>query len=136
MIKEWHPTLFFGLVRAGRVDDRMRLCTVTGPILSDARPTGSHFPSQDPVRHLANFECSFGSSRYTRSASLRIGPQLPAAVGPTGLDEARRRVRVIDVEQHRLVHREPPVQVGHGAFKRPRALPAAWRPRFHSFCRV
>ena len=41
---------------------------------------------------------------------------------------------MIDVEPNRLVHREPAVQVGHGAFKRRRILPAARRLRFHGFC--
>ncbi len=49
----------------------MRLRTVTGPILSDAVPSGSHFPLQDPVRHPANPKGSFCCSRYTFSASLR-----------------------------------------------------------------
>ena len=63
-----------------------------------------------------------------------VGPQLPVAVGPTGLDEARWGVLVVDDEPNELVHCEPAVQVGHGAFKRPRILPAARRLRFHSLC--
>ena len=63
------------------------------------------------------------------------GPQLPVAVGLTGLDNTGQRMLVIDVEPNKLVHRDPPVQVGHGVFKRPRILPAARRLRFHSFCR-
>jgi len=49
----------------------MRLRTVTGPILSDAMPSGSHFPLQDPVHHPANPQGSFFSSRYAVFASLR-----------------------------------------------------------------
>ena len=49
----------------------MRLRTVTGPILSDAMPLGSHFPDQDPVRHPANPQGSFCSSRYAFSALPR-----------------------------------------------------------------
>ena len=58
-------------IRARRMDGHMRLRTVTGPILSDAMPRGSHFPLQDPVRHPANPQGSFFSSRYAPSASLR-----------------------------------------------------------------
>ena len=65
----------------------------------------------------------------------RVGPQLPVGVGLTGPEEARWRVFVSDVERDELVHREPAVQVGHGAFKRPRILPAARRLRYHSFYR-
>ncbi len=114
----------------------MRLRTVTSPTLSGAMPLRSHFPLQDPVRHPANPEGSVGSSRYAPSASLRVGPQLPLTIGLTGLDNAGRRMLVIDVEPNKLVHREPPVQVGHGAFKQPRILPAARRLRFHSFCPI
>ena len=35
-----------------------------------------------------------------------------------------QRMLVIDVEPNKLVHREPPVQVSHGAFKYPRILRA------------
>ncbi len=49
----------------------MRLRTVTGPILSDAMPRGSHFPLQDPVHHPANPQGSFCSSRYAFSALPR-----------------------------------------------------------------
>jgi len=49
----------------------MRLRTVTDPILSDAMPRGSHFPLQDPVRHPANPQGSFCSSRYAFSALPR-----------------------------------------------------------------
>ncbi len=58
-----------------------------------------------------------------------------AAVGLAGLDNTGHRMHVIDVEPNKLVHREPPLEVGHGAFERTRILPAAWRLRFHSFCR-
>ena len=103
----------------------MRLCTVTSPILSDAMPTGSHLRLQAPVRHPTNPQGFFRSSRYAPCASLRIDPQLPVAVGLTGLDNTSQRMLVIDVEPNKLVHREPPVKEGHGAFKRPQILPAA-----------
>ena len=62
--------------------------------------------------------------------------QLPVAGGLTGLDNTDQRMLVIGVEPNKLVHREPSGQVSHGAFKRPRILPAARRLRFHSFCQV
>ena len=65
-----------------------------------------------------------------------VGPLLPEAVGLTGMDEARQRLLVLDVEPDKLVHREPPVQVDHGAFKRARILSAARMLRFHSSCRL
>ena len=68
--------------------------------------------------------------------SARVGRQLSVAVGLTGLDDTGHRMLVIDVEPNKLVHREPPVPVCHGAFKRARILPAARRLRFHSFCRL
>ncbi len=63
-----------------------------------------------------------------------VGPPLRGAVGPSGLDNKGQRLPVIDVEPNKSVHCKPPVQVGHGAFNRPRILLAARRLRFHSFC--
>ena len=67
---------------------------------------------------------------------IQRGPQLPVAVRLTGLDNTGQRMLVIDVEPSKLVHREPPMQVSHGAFKRLRILPAARRLRFHSLCQI
>ena len=78
---------------------------------------------------------SLGSSRYAPCASLRVGPQPPVAVGLTGLDNTGQRMVVNDVEPNKVVYREPAVQVGHGAFRRPRIRPAARRLRFHKLCR-
>ncbi len=80
----------------------MRLRTVTGPILSDAMPMGSHFPLQDPVGHPANPKGSLGYLRYAPCASLRVGPQLPVAVGLTCLDNTGQRMLAIDVEPSKL----------------------------------
>ena len=68
--------------------------------------------------------------------SLRVGPQPPGAVGLTRLDDIGRRMFVINVEPNEPAYCELPVQVGHGAFKRPRILTAARWLRFHSFCRL
>ena len=68
------------------------------------------------------------------SKLAHVGPQLPVAVGLTGLVEARWRVFVIYDEPNELVHCELAVQVGHGAFNRPRNLPAARRLQSHTFC--
>ncbi len=55
-----------------------------------------------------------------RAGSAHVRPQAGLAVETTGLEEARQRMLVIDVEPDKLVHREAPVLVGHGAFKQPR----------------
>ena len=41
-------------IRAHHVDGDMRFLTVAGPILRDAIPQGSHFPSQDPAANPVN----------------------------------------------------------------------------------
>lgn len=60
-------------IRARREDGRMRLRTVTGPILSDAVPGGPHSPLQDPVRHPANPKGSFGPNGNTLYSSSMDG---------------------------------------------------------------
>lgn len=62
-----------------------------------------------------------------------VGPQLPVALGLTGLDKRGQRMLVNDVEPNKVVRYEPPVQVSHVAVKQPRMLPATPRLRFHSF---
>ena len=106
-------------IRAHRVDSRMRLCTVTSHMRSDAMPMGSHFLLQDPVRHSANPKGSLGCSRYAPFASRRVGPQLSVAVGLTGLDNTGQRMLLIAVEPNKHVHRAPPVQVSLGGSNAP-----------------
>ena len=48
------------------------------------------------------------------------GNRCPFPPGTVSVDDARLLMLVIDVEPNKLVHRQPPVQVGHGAFKRDR----------------
>ncbi len=58
------------------------------------------------------------------------GPQLPGAVGLTGLDDTGQRILAINVEHNRLVQGDPKMQADHGAVTCRRILLVAEWPGF------
>ena len=121
---------------AGKGDEACADCVGTD---GTGNPDQDRHPNKD--RQVFAVDASGGgadsvSGGWQRSSAGKRVIHLGKGRGLTGLGNTGQRMLVIDVEPNKLVHRESPVQVTHGAFKRPRILPAARRLRFHSLCRL